>query len=600
MNNYYESLCGIRVLNTRPLGVNKVLSQEIQNAGGSVIELPALGIEPLTAWLDNIDEMLDASYAIFISTNAVHNFFQGLAQHKIMWPPHIHIIAIGAATAKAVKQYNKSADDTPIVADSEHLLALDVLQNIAMRNVLIIKGVGGRTTIADTLAARGAIIKNLLVYQRTMPVVDAKFVHFIWHENAVDIILLTSVQAIQHLVTLFHEPEALAWLYSKPCIVISERLAKVALARGFQNCIIGRHDTILATLCKRIGKMSEANDTELKQPIDTPEHIISTRAYKRHYLHTILLLVALVVSGVALYTAKQLKSSIMTLQTHQEQAQILAAKHLAAALAQNNTLSAQVQQLTAQVHEAIHVSPDNQNIWLLLKARYYLELAQINTHWHNDNATTLALLETANQVVANINSTDVSAVKQAINAAQADLQAAQSQDIGAILKQLNGVQQTISNLPTVPVLAVDNKIGHNQQESPVTGWHAQLNKAILLMQPFIVVRHHETNDILLRTPTDLRMLHERINLTLQEAQWSVLQGDNAIYQLSLTQALAQIKTLLTASNDDLQQLIQQLKELKKIKFLKSNISLDKAISLLNQLIAAIHTPVPVSADESAS
>jgi len=241
-------LNGLRILNTRPAGQNQTLSQEIMTAGGIPVALPALVIEPTEeTWLQQLPDLTRIQQCVFISANAVKFFFTTLKKHGVAWPHSIKTIAIGPATAHALADWSIQVDTIPEVADSEHLLKLAELQHIEGQTLVLIKGIGGKMTIANTLLERGANSMALSVYRRVLPTCDAQEIGALWKHNLVDIILFTSQQAMQNIFALFGQ-EAHSWLCNKPCIVISERLAEIARTIGMKTILVSRYENLLNTL----------------------------------------------------------------------------------------------------------------------------------------------------------------------------------------------------------------------------------------------------------------------------------------------------------------------------------------------------------------
>ena len=242
-----HTLQGLRVLNTRPKQQASSLTQAIEDAGGISINLPALDIKPTeNTWKNKLPTLLKNFHtAIFTSPNAVHYFFTEISPHT--WPNDTKILAIGQGTTKALIQQGFRTPTCPKQPDSEHLLMLDALQNIKNQDILLIKGQGGRTLINATLTARGACVSILDVYQRVLPQHNKKRTQTLWHEDAVDIILITSETALFHLFALFGE-QAHAWLCSKPYLVISERLRKAAYDRGIHTVMVSSYDHIIHQL----------------------------------------------------------------------------------------------------------------------------------------------------------------------------------------------------------------------------------------------------------------------------------------------------------------------------------------------------------------
>ena len=227
----------LRVLNTRPESLAKTTSDRIHSAGGIAVELPLIKIQPTdTCWINKLPTCDNIQHVIFISPNAVTCFFSALPNHKHTPFKHIPSYALGQGTQKALKQHAIFDSRLPTHPDSEHLLMLDNLQSIQAQHILLIKGQGGRTRIQETLIHRGAYITAIDVYQRILPQYKPSDIQSLWHEDAVDIILITSETALHHLFSLF-EGEATSWLCRKPCLVMSERLAKAAYQCGFQTVI---------------------------------------------------------------------------------------------------------------------------------------------------------------------------------------------------------------------------------------------------------------------------------------------------------------------------------------------------------------------------
>ena len=242
-----RSLNGLCVLNTRPAGQAQSLSKSIKESGGEVFELPTLEIQALDNWVYNLPDLTKIDQAIFISANAVEHCFKQLEAHQIDWPLTIKTIAIGKSSATALEKFNQPVSFIPEVADSEHLLELKTLLHLDKQKILLFKGQGGRPLIEESLLLRGANLITIDVYQRIMPKINPQFIKSIWHNDLVDIILLTSEQSMHNLFKLFEE-ESHNWLYSKACLVISERLAQIARSLKIKNIILSSPEGIMNTL----------------------------------------------------------------------------------------------------------------------------------------------------------------------------------------------------------------------------------------------------------------------------------------------------------------------------------------------------------------
>lgn len=222
----------------------------IRTAGCVPIALPTLAIQALsTDWLTMLPPLHTIQKAIFVSANAVHYFFTGLQIKQLVWPSTIQTFAIGSGTANALAQHAVQNIQSPDVADSEHVLALPALQSIQQESILLISGEKGRPLLESSLRQRAAMVHHVSVYKRTVPKKNLPFTHALWQDNAVDIILMLSHEAIDNLFILFEEG-ARTWLQSKPWIVISPRLVEIAHSYHVTTVIHSEYADIITTLTR--------------------------------------------------------------------------------------------------------------------------------------------------------------------------------------------------------------------------------------------------------------------------------------------------------------------------------------------------------------
>ncbi|NDH67918.1 MAG: uroporphyrinogen-III synthase [Gammaproteobacteria bacterium] len=241
-------LQGLKILNPRPQHQAAMLSQMIHAAGGIAVELPTLEIESLsTDWLTTLPALSTVQSAVFVSANAVTHFFAGLHSQSIAWPDTIRNFAIGKGTAATLVKQKVRQITTPEHADSEHLLALPTLQDIQGQSVLLVTGERSRPLLSAILTKRGAHVQNVAVYRRARPKINLQFTHALWQDDAVDIILMLSQEAIENLFVLF-EDDARNWLQSKPWIVISPRLVDIAHRYHVKTVLLSPYKDILTTL----------------------------------------------------------------------------------------------------------------------------------------------------------------------------------------------------------------------------------------------------------------------------------------------------------------------------------------------------------------
>ncbi len=228
------TLAGQRVLITRPAAQARALCALIEQQGGATLPLPLLEIAPVSdpGLVRNLlAEAAHYDFALFTSVNAVDYALQ-LAPNT-RWPRRIG--CIGAATAQAVTAAGLPAPLTPAQDySSEGLLALAELHNLEDTRVLLVTGVGGRETLADTLRARGAHVVRAEVYRRTPATVrEAELRAALAHA---DCAVVTSGETLERLLAV--TPAGLrARLLQLPLVVPSQRVLQMARAHGFTAAI---------------------------------------------------------------------------------------------------------------------------------------------------------------------------------------------------------------------------------------------------------------------------------------------------------------------------------------------------------------------------
>lgn len=229
--------------------------------------------------------------------------------------------------------------------------------------------------------------------------------------------------------------------------------------------------------------------------------------------------------------------------------------------------------------------------WILLSARYYLELAQINAHWSDDTKTTLALLQQATRSLATIHDQRVFAIRQAIAKEIAEVQATPTLDVVGLLSQLDTVQNDIAALPlkSMATLINHNPTATNTTNPKTTDWQTRLKNSLSSLQALVIVRHHDENIVPLSTDMDASLLRERLRLNLQEAQWALLQTNDVIFQWSLGQAIKTIQHDFEPNAVITKTMVNTLRHLQQTHLIPQKIVLNQSLLLINQLIESNQT-----------
>ncbi|CAH1385514.1 uroporphyrinogen-III synthase [Candidatus Nitrotoga sp. M5] len=269
-----QPLAGLNVVVTRPREQARDLAHRITQAGGRatlfpLLEIsPALDLQPLHALVAHLHEF---NLAVFISPNAVRygmaaiiaaNKFLSVSQSgsSSVFPPtngtdadsqigggvsdsieqnnelpaNLKIATVGQGSARALRDYGVKNVITPQERfDSEALLALPDLKNIAGWRVVIFRGNGGRAVLGDTLKSRGAKVEYVTCYQRSKPHQEATMLL----TTNPDVITITSSEALSNLLEIL-DPVTKKQLAAVPLFVTHARIAEAAHKQGWSEVVL--------------------------------------------------------------------------------------------------------------------------------------------------------------------------------------------------------------------------------------------------------------------------------------------------------------------------------------------------------------------------
>lgn len=230
-----RALAGVRVLVTRPRDQAENLARLIEARGGEAIRFPVIEIaEPqdTRALLAVIDRLKDFALAIFISPNAVKRAMNLILARGGL-PPALLVACVGRGSARELKHFGVDKVIVPPDRfDSEALLELPELQQVAGKRVVIFRGDGGRELLGDSLRARGAEVVYAECYRRLRPDTDSTPLLRRWARGEVDIVSVTSVDGLRNLFDMLGK-DGQPWLIRTPVVVVSERMAQVCRELGF-------------------------------------------------------------------------------------------------------------------------------------------------------------------------------------------------------------------------------------------------------------------------------------------------------------------------------------------------------------------------------
>lgn len=234
------ALAGRRVVVTRPAGQAGHIAELIRAAGGEPLLFPALEIfdTPETPQLRALIERLDAfDIAIFISANAVNRAL-ALVSARRAWPPAVRVATVGRGSERELQRYGFAEVIAPRERfDSEALLDLPELKQVAGKRVVIFRGEGGRELLGDTLIKRGAQVEYAECYRRGRPQADPAPLLERCARQELDAFTVTSSEGLANLHDMLGEAGR-SCLERTPLFAPHERIGAAARALEIRTVVL--------------------------------------------------------------------------------------------------------------------------------------------------------------------------------------------------------------------------------------------------------------------------------------------------------------------------------------------------------------------------
>jgi uroporphyrinogen III methyltransferase / synthase len=210
-----EALAGLTILVTRAAGQASHFRQQLESAGATVLEMPALAIGPPASWLP-LDRALahleGYDWLILTSANGVEAVQQRLVQARPTLPPMWPKIAVvGQKTAASLRQFGLEPSFIPpnYVADAlvEHFP--QPLEGLKMLFPRVESG--GRDVLVRQFLAAGAQVDEVAAYESCCPATIPGSVQQALTDRQLDIVTFASSKTVRNFVKLLTQTFGPDW-----------------------------------------------------------------------------------------------------------------------------------------------------------------------------------------------------------------------------------------------------------------------------------------------------------------------------------------------------------------------------------------------------
>ncbi|KGJ92223.1 uroporphyrinogen-III synthase [Thalassotalea sp. ND16A] len=242
----------LRILLTRPLKKSQQLAKVIAPLASHIEITPLFDYQAgeQQPYLPQQLNEFRPDIIIFVSPAAVDfAFLQNPVQSKLT---SALFIAVGTATADALKAHGIKNVITPEQQNSEGLLTLEPLLAVENQHILIVRGNGGRELIKQQLEQRGAKVAYNEVYKRQWLTLNHEQTIDKWRKDKINCIVVTSSELLQHTLSYIDDKD---WANDCTWLVASSRIAERAKAHGLTTVINASgasHQHIYQALCKLV------------------------------------------------------------------------------------------------------------------------------------------------------------------------------------------------------------------------------------------------------------------------------------------------------------------------------------------------------------
>lgn len=162
-------LFGQRIGITRAEGQFLDVLDQGAELGAELVSIPVIEIAPVDDWTEvdaAIDRLATCSWVVFTSVNGVRSFLQRVWERgkdaRVLGTARLAVI--GPSTAEALEAFHLRADLIPTAYRGEELVAA-LAPHVGTGRVLWVRATRGRDVIPEGLAAAGATVEQVVVYQ---------------------------------------------------------------------------------------------------------------------------------------------------------------------------------------------------------------------------------------------------------------------------------------------------------------------------------------------------------------------------------------------------------------------------------------------------
>lgn len=203
--------------------------------------------------------------------------------------------------------------------------------------------------------------------------------------------------------------------------------------------------------------------------------------------------------------------------------------------------------------------------WQLIKAQHLIDIAVLSLYWEKTIHPAMGLLEAADKLIQGLNNPNYTPLRQVLSDEILALKAIPDVDTVGLLSQIDALANSVPNLPlsTDKIAAEDTAPKASLPDTSQPMWRQTLDNSLGTLSKLVVIRYRKESITPLLSPADRQLLVDQIQLSLQQAEWAVIQKDKALFTLSIEQAIKLISKHYKTEDNAVTTLLNTLSALKK-------------------------------------
>ncbi|OZG74639.1 heme biosynthesis protein [Hahella sp. CCB-MM4] len=249
-------------------------------------------------------------------------------------------------------------------------------------------------------------------------------------------------------------------------------------------------------------------------------------------------------------------------------------------------------QLDQTARRILTVGETGRTDWLLAEAEYLLRLGNQRLHMERDYVGSLAILQAADQVLAETKEAAVFPVRKALASEIVSLEAVADVDrqgiylkLEALIEQIEGLDQRLF-FQDAPLLTETATEADREEEEGT--WYDRALNSVKKLDRYFAIRFPEDPVKPLMAPDQIYYLRQNLRLMLEQAELALLDKNQAVYDQSLRKAETWIENYFITNSPVTKAILKNVQELKGHNIDPKLPDITESLHLLKNLLETVY------------